>query len=292
VTGRVGIIGFPLGHSISPAFQQAAFDELGLDCAYERWPTPSDELEARIQSLRGPEVLGANVTVPHKQAVISLVDEIDPIASRIGAINTIVRNVNGTLRGHNTDAEGFIRSLRADTGFDPAGRAVVILGAGGAARAVAFGLADAGIKRITILNRTKEKAMELADAVARAASIRVTGASPGPESALNGDPAPDLIVQCTSIGMSGGSEEGKAPEISGLISDGTLVCDLVYNPIVTPLLRLAAARGARTLGGLSMLVHQGAAAFTLWTGRDAPTEVMERAAHRALGPDADQLNTD
>ena len=291
MTRRAGIIGFPLGHSISPAFQQAAFDELGLDCSYERWPTPSNELGARIQSLRAPEMLGANVTVPHKQAVIGLVDEIDPIASRIGAINTVVRHEDGTLHGHNTDAEGFIRSLGLDAGFDSAGRSVVIVGAGGAARAVAFGLADAGVERITILNRTEERATELADAVARATSVQVIGAPLGPKSALDREPAPDLIVQCTSIGMNGGPDEGRAPDIEGLISDGTLVCDLVYNPVVTPLLRLAADRGARTLGGLGMLVHQGAAAFTLWTGRDAPVQVMERAAQKALEPDTDRPNT-
>ncbi len=292
MTRRTGIIGFPLGHSISPAFQQAAFDELGLDCSYERWPTPSDELMMRIQGLKSPEILGANVTVPYKQAVIGLVDRVDPVALRIGAINTVVRQEDGTLHGHNTDAEGFMRSLSFDGGFDPAGCSAVILGAGGAARAVAFGLADAGIERITILNRTEEKATKLADAVARATSVRVIGARLGGGSTFERGSPPDLIVQCTSLGMSGGPDEGRAPDISGLISHGTLVCDLVYNPIETPLLRLAAERGARTLGGLGMLVHQGAAAFTLWTGREAPTGVMERAARGALQSSTDWRNTD
>ena len=292
MTSRAGIIGFPLGHSISPAIQQAAFDELGLDCSYERWPTPPDELKTRIQGLKSPEILGANVTVPHKRTVIGLVDEIDPVALRIGAINTVVRHEDGTLHGHNTDADGFIRSLDLDGGFDPAGRSAVILGAGGAARAVAFGLADADIERITILNRTEERATELADAVERATSVRVIGALLGQKSAFDRGSQPDLIVQCTSIGMSGGPDEGRAPDILGLISHRTLVCDLVYNPIETPLLRLAAERGARTLGGLGMLVHQGAAAFTLWTGHEAPTGTMERVARRALQSSIDRSNTD
>ena len=283
MTRFAGIIGYPLGHSISPAFQQAAFDALGLDCSYERWPTSPDELEDRFRSLRNADVLGANVTVPHKQAVLALVDEIDLVALRIGAINTVVRHDTGRLSGHNTDAAGFIRSLELDATFDPQGARVAIIGAGGAARAVGFALADAGAARITILNRTEAAARNLAESLTAASTVDVDTAllvekgGAGPQGRTI-----DLIVQCTSLGMRGGPDELRAPEVSDMISPRTLVCDLVYNPVETPLLRLAKEHGAPTLGGLGMLVHQGAAAFAMWTGSEAPIDVMERAALQAL----------
>ena len=145
MTSRVGIIGYPLGHSISPAFQQAAFDELEIDAQYETWATPPDELGARVESLRADGVLGANVTVPHKQAVMPLLDEILPVAESIGAVNTII-NRDGFLIGANTDAGGFTRSLEQEARFSAARKRALIVGAGGAARAVAFGLAWEGAR--------------------------------------------------------------------------------------------------------------------------------------------------
>ena len=288
MTKHAGIIGHPLGHSASPVFQQAAFDALGLDCRYERWETPPDELAERFEMLRDAAVLGANVTVPHKLAALALVDEVDPVASSIGAVNTVVRHEGGRLAGHNTDAAGFVQSLRLDAGFDPAGCRAAIIGAGGAARAVAFGLAEAGARELVILNRTQATAQELAEAVRKATAV---GAIAGALDRGGDDPSPteppELVVNCTSIGMRGGPAEGAVLEAAHLVSETTLVCDLVYNPLETPLLRLAQARGARTLNGLGMLVRQGAAAFTLWTGREAPFDVMNRAARRALGHEAD-----
>jgi shikimate dehydrogenase len=278
MTSHVGIIGYPLGHSVSPAFQQAAFDHLGLDVIYERWATPPENLAARLQQLRQNDHLGANVTVPHKENVLPLLDAIDPLANRIGAVNTIV-NRDGRLHGHNTDAEGFLRSLREEAHFDPTAKRILIVGAGGAARAVAFALADAKTARILVANRTQERAQRLVQAVVSATDAPITSAGLPPTNTTEGF---DLIVQCTSLGMKSGPNDGQAPPIADLISPDTLVCDLVYNPLETPLLRVARGRGASVLGGLGMLVYQGAAAFNLWTGREAPVDIMYAAAQRAL----------
>ncbi len=288
MTLRVGIMGHPLGHSVSPVFQQAAFDALGIDCRYEPWPTPPDRLAERFETLRDPGHLGANITVPHKVAALSLVDDLDPAASRIGAVNTVVRGDAGRLTGYNTDATGFVQSLRFDAGFDPSGCIAAIVGSGGAARAVAFGLADAGARELVIFNRTETKAHELRDAVQEGADARVRVAPmTGDHHALLSNEPLGLLVQCTSVGMNGGPDEGGMPEIAGgLVSETTLVCDLVYNPLDTPLLRFARERGAQTLEGLGMLVRQGGEAFTLWTGQPAPYDVMERAARRVLQPES------
>ena len=157
----VGLIGYPLGHTISPAFQQAAFDYHSLPVKYHAWPTHPNVLEAKVTSLRGRENLGANVTVPHKERVAGLVDRLDAAAAAIGAVNTIVRE-NGSLAGYNTDAYGFVTSLKAMGGFDPRGKRAVLLGAGGAARAAVFALAEEGVMSLVIANRTLERAESLA----------------------------------------------------------------------------------------------------------------------------------
>ena len=281
MTQVVGIIGYPLGHSISPAFQQAAFDHLGLDGRYERWATAPGELRARFDRLREPDALGANITVPYKQDALALVDEIDPIAARIGAVNTVVRLADGRLRGHNTDGVGFLRSLREQGGgFSASGKRVAIVGAGGAARAVAFALADDGTTEIVIFNRTHDRADALAKAVGAASSTSCVGVSLDDPDQLVGEF--DLVVQCTTIGMKGGSGEGGVPPAARLISPNTLVCDLVYNPLITPFLRIAQDRDAKVMNGMGMLIYQGAAAFELWTGREAPIAEMYHAAVGAL----------
>ncbi len=278
MTSRVGIIGYPLGHSISPAFQQAAFDELEIDARYETWVTPADELATRVESLRSGDVLGANVTVPHKQAVMPLLDEILPVAESIGAVNTII-NRDGFLIGANTDAAGFTRSLEEEARFTAARKRALVVGAGGAARAVAYGLAWEGVSELVIVNRTTERAEELARDVSEATAVETRGESFGD---LSGDGSFDLIVNCTSIGMAGGPEPDGAPPVGELLGRGVLVCDLVYNPRETPLLELARERGARVLGGIGMLVYQGAASFEFWTDREAPEDIMYSAALKAL----------
>ena len=278
MTARVGIIGYPLGHSISPAFQQAALDELEIDARYVAWPTPPEELAARVDSLRAIDVLGANVTVPHKQAVMPMLDEVLPVAESIGAVNTII-NRDGLLIGANTDASGFTRSLEQEAKFSAARKRALIVGAGGAARAVAFGLAWEGVSELVIVNRTAERAAKLARDVSETTATDTRGG--GYEDVLT-DESFDLIVNSTSVGMAGGPEPERVPPIESLLRRGVLVCDLVYNPQVTPLLRLARERGARVLGGIGMLVYQGAAAFEFWTEQEPPEDIMYSAALKAL----------
>lgn len=274
---RMGVIGYPLGHSVSPAFQQAALDHYGLKMTYERWETPPERAEWRFGGLRPKDVLGANVTVPYKEFAFRFVDDLDETARRIGAVNTIV-NIGGRLTGYNTDAPGFLRAVREDADFDPAGRSALVLGAGGAARAVAFALAEAGAAPIFIANRTAERAAALAAGVREelpAASVQTVpwGEAPA-ESAL--------IVNATTMGMSHGGAEGESPLPAERIPSGALVVDLVYNPETTPLLEAAEAAGARTLDGLPMLIYQGAEAFEMWVGRKAPVDVMKAAARAAM----------
>jgi len=286
MTRFIGIIGYPLKHTLSPAFQQAALDHYQLDIRYWPWETEPAQLHTAVSKLRWPENIGANVTVPHKETVMTLVDEVDSVAAAIGAVNTIVKR-GGQLVGYNTDARGFIRSLKEDAFFDPKGRRVVVLGSGGAARAVCFGLLAEGVASIVIVNRTLRRANELADALSR----RRSGVSTGAEVLVVGWGSEEfadclkhchLVVNCTILGMAHGPGEGESPLATELIPRNALVYDLVYNPAETPLLQAARRVGARRLGGLTMLVYQGAASFELWIGRPAPVDVMMLAARKAL----------
>jgi shikimate dehydrogenase len=277
MTLLAGIIGYPLGHSVSPAFQQAALDHHGMDARYEAWVTPPEELAGRLHSLRGPDMLGASVTVPHKEAVIRYLDRLTPEARRTGAVNTIV-HTDGGLEGHNTDMPGFLRALREDGGLEPSGRRALLLGAGGAARAVAFALVGQGIAGLSIANRTVERAQSLVSDLDTSIATAMTLDA----AALSAPDGWDLVVNCTTLGMLHSAGESETPIPANVIPPDALVCDLVYNPQETPLLRAAAQAGARTLGGLPMLVYQGAEAFRLWTGREPPIDVMFDAARRAL----------
>lgn len=282
MTKQLGIIGYPLGHTLSPVFQQAALDACGIDARYEAWETPHGRLPYRVRELRAPDILGFNVTLPHKEAVIPLLDALSDWARDLGAVNTVV-NRDGRLTGHNTDAEGFLRALKQEGEFNPRGASVLVLGAGGAARAIVFSLAREGAASVTIANRTLARAESLA------AEVRARG---GQSRAVPLDDAhladavrtpPGLIVNCTTLGMAHGPAEGQSPLPARLIPGSALVYDLVYRPAVTPLLHAARQAGARVLGGLPMLIYQGAAAFTLWTGREAPAQAMFAAARKALG---------
>ena len=280
MTNRLGIFGYPLSHSISPVFQQAALDHYSLPISYEAWPTPPDELRQAVRRLRQAEYLGANVTIPHKERVVVALDRTDPLAGRVGAVNTIAKE-GSRLVGYNTDVDGFLTSLKQDGGLDPRGSSVLLLGAGGAARAAAFGLADEQVGSLTIANRTQERARALADEVRE--YIGTTAAASIEEAALAKLlPGVDLIVNATSIGMGRGASAGRSPLRADLIPSDALVFDMVYSPTETPLLLEARRAGARAVGGLSMLVRQGAAGFELWTGRDAPIDVMLRAAEGAM----------
>ena len=276
----VGLIGYPLGHTISPAFQQAAFDHYSLPVKYHAWPTHPDLLQEKVNSLRCAEYLGSNVTVPHKERVAGLVDRLDAAAEAIGAVNTIVRE-DGGLAGYNTDAYGFVTSLKEMGQFNPRGKRAVLLGAGGAARAAVFALAEEGVRSLVIANRTLERAEALAGSlgsgIREIAAVPLGG--PGLERAVS---EADLIVNSTSMGMQGGDAGSTSPLRADLIPASALVYDMVYNPARTPLLEEAAEAGADCLGGLPMLVYQGAGSFERWTGLEAPVQVMFEAAEEAL----------
>jgi len=284
VTQFIGVIGYPLKHSVSPDFQQAALDYCKLDIRYEAWEVKADDLPSAINRLRQPQNLGANITVPYKEAVIRLLDRIDDFARLVGAVNTVV-NRDGRLAGFNTDAVGFLKALREDASFEPENKEVLILGAGGAARAVSFSLLQEKVNTLIIASRSLAKAESLAGALTKQAA----NSKMKTEIAAVALPSANLtkvvvhcqlIVNCTTVGMKHSSGEGKSPLASRLIHKDALVYDLVYNPSRTPLLKMAKAAGAKTIGGLPMLVYQGAASFKLWTGREAPLDIMLSTAKK------------
>jgi shikimate dehydrogenase len=262
---------------------KAAFEAAGIDATYEAWDTPPDTLQGRIDALRGGDFFGANVTIPHKRAVVPLLDGASEAAAKIGAVNTIV-HANGKLIGHNTDITGFARALREDAGFDAKGKKTMLLGGGGAARAVAVALMEAGAEVIFLMGRTPRNldktAVEMKALTPTGTTI--TWAYWGDGSYLRMCREADLIVNCTPIGTAGSDSAGQSPVDSELMQPHTLFFDLVYNPEETPFLAAAKARGARAAGGLSMLVYQAAASFRLWTGQDADTAKMFDAARGAL----------
>ena len=269
----LGVIGDPVAHSLSPALHQPAFDELGLPAQYERWHTPAEAIPERIGSLRDPRVLGASVTVPHKITVMSHIDEILPAARRAGAVNTIV-NRDGRLIGDNTDIHGFgVTVAGALAGTRPS--VALVLGAGGAARAVVLALEAAGIAEIVVANRDVERAVQLASDLAPA-PVRAAALNDG----LLADELPraGILVNATSLGWHAGEIPIAASWLDRLPADA-VVADLTYRD--TDLLLTASQRGLRTADGLPMLVHQGARAFTLWTGYPAPVATMLEAARAA-----------
>lgn len=269
-----GLIGDPVDHSLSPAMHNAAFAALGIDARYELWPTAAADLAARIASLRDGGVLGANVTVPHKGAVMPLVDDVSETARRIGAVNTVVPR-DGRLVGDNTDAHGFGHSLREVVGGAMPSSALVV-GAGGAARAVLVALQDAGIGDIRLVNRTLEKAQVLAGSLTEPGRPAIVARSWSDLEDIAS--SSNLVVNATSIGWHGDELPFGAAVIDVMSRDAT-VMDLTYRP--TALLRLAAARGLRATDGLPMLIEQGARAFALWTGQAAPVEAMTAAVREA-----------
>lgn len=267
---RCGLIGDPVAQSLSPVMHGAAFAALGLDAIYESWHTPVEDLESRVTSIRGSGILGANVTVPHKQAVMTLCDEIAPVAAAIGAVNTLIP-VDGRLRGENTDAYGFVQAL-GELPSKPEPRVALVLGAGGAARAVSVALGSVGVNAIRIANRTHARASALAAALT---GNGMTGIGTIDWDRLEtGIADVDLLVNATSIGWHG-DESPIAAELLDKLPAGASVFDLTYRE--TALIRLARARDLAAADGLAMLVHQGARSFELWTGQAAPVDVMRRA---------------
>ncbi len=282
MTMRLAIIGDPVGHSISPAIYNATFPAMAIDARYEAWPTPRDQVAAAIKKLRADDMMGMNVTVPHKEAVLEFLDEVEPGARAIGAVNCITKR-DGRLVGHNTDKAGFVESLR-NAGFEPSLRRVLVLGVGGSARAVCVGLIEAGAANITLAGRRPEAVASLAAHLRSThpeASIDEVGMEHGVLGVATA--AADLVVNTTPVGMHGTGSEDESPLPAAYLCQGLWVCDLVYRPPQPRLLQDADAAGAHTLGGLEMLVLQAVESVRLWTGREPPVDIMRNAARSALG---------
>lgn len=269
------VIGDPVSHSLSPVIHNAAFEAAGLDWVFVALPVATGDAPVAVSGARALGVEGLSVTMPHKAAVIPALDGLSSVAAELGAVNCIHRDPGdrGRWLGHNTDGEGFLAGLRSDLALEPAGLHVVVLGAGGAARAVVRALGAAGA-RVTVAARRP-------DAAAGAAALGGPAAGVVPADGLAAAVAgASLVVNATPVGMAG---HPGVPMDPALLGPGHAVVDLVYHPLDTELLGAARARGAATSNGLSMLVHQAAAAFTRWTGDAAPLPAMERAARSAVG---------
>ena len=275
MTKRVVLIGHPVAHSLSGAMQQAAFDSAGIDARYELWDRAPIALADAINEVRGDDFLGANVTIPHKERVVPLVDRLTEEAHATGAVNTITRE-GKRLIGHNTDVPGFEAALDKLVGRQKMPRAAVVLGAGGGARAVVHGLIRAGFQRIIVFNRHLHRAEGMVKFFARSAAHMDLKAIPWHESIIESELAKaKVLINATSIGLA----SDVSPIPAEVITADLLVLDLIYNR--TRLLRDAEAAGALANDGETMLLHQGAAAFALWTGQDAPLEVMGQALAEA-----------
>jgi shikimate dehydrogenase len=279
MTKRVVLIGHPVAHSLSAAMQQAAFDDQGIDAAYELWDRPPLALAEAITEVRGDDFLGANITIPHKERVVPLVDRQTEEAHATGAVNTLTRE-GRRLIGHNTDVPGFKAALDALVGRQKMPRQAVVLGAGGGARAVVYGLITEGFQRIVVFNRHLHRAEALVKHFGRSASHMELRAMPWHDSIIESELGKSkALINATSIGLI----DDVSPIPGEIIPPELLVLDLIYNR--TRLLREAEANGCTVADGELMLLHQGAAAFTLWTGRPAPLDVMRKAlaAARAGG---------
>ena len=271
------LIGDPVEHTMSPAMHNAAFQKLGLDYVYIPFRVRPEELPQAVAGLKALNVAGFNVTIPHKVTVIPLLDGLDPLAEKIGAVNTVV-NTGGELRGYNTDAEGFLRAL-LEHGISPEDKNVIVLGAGGASRAISYILVEKGA-RLTILNRQQE--LDWAENIAQfiheelAAEVKVLELGHLAEAIDD----INLLVNATSVGMS--PADNASPVPAGLLVKVPAVFDIVYNPLKTKLLKEAASTGAKTIGGIDMLAWQGALAFEKWTGQLAPIDLMRGEAVKML----------
>lgn len=267
-----GVLGWPLRTTLSPDIHNAAFDALGIPVVYRALPVRPEHLARAVDGLRSLGALGANVTMPHKGSAATLVDDLSGDAGALGAINTI-QVAGDRLIGHNTDVEGFAGFLRDDIGFDARDKTCVVLGAGGAARAVVRALAGAGAARVTVAARRRPEAEAVAGLADGTGDVADMGAG-----AVAAAAEASLIVNATPVGS-----DGKDPLPGCDLRRDHTVVDLIYSPPSTPLLDRARAAGADAWGGLGMLVLQAALSFRIWTGKDAPIDVMSAAAVRALG---------
>lgn len=281
MSASYAVIGWPLGHTLSPVMHQAALAELGLDAAYTALPTPPGAEADRFEDVRTGRLAGLNVTIPHKLAAFRAMDRLTPAAQRTGAVNTVIRD-GPRLLGDNTDPYGFSEALRQFGNFDPADASVVVLGAGGAARAAVLALLDSRARQVLIANRTPARAHELVQDLQPHSDTPINACALTDNRLPRRFAAAHLLVNTTSVGMSGGPAPGASPAPPGWLHPSLFVYDIVYRPALTPLLAAARQCGAPTLGGLEMLVMQGAASLQQWTGRPAPARTMLAAARAAL----------
>lgn len=274
-TQLAAVIGDPVRHSLSPTLMNAAFAATGIDWTYVALEVAPTRLPDALVGVRALGIAGISVTMPHKEGAAACADLLTPTAERLGAVNCLV-NEGGVLTGHNTDGEGFVRSLRHSFRFDPDGKRCVVFGAGGSARSIILALADSGAAEVIVVNRTLSRAE-------RAAAL---AGDRGEVVALDGIHSDlvdaDLIVNATSIGM-GEPAPDEMPFDASLIHDAQTVVDIVYRPLETPLLAVARRNGATVANGVPMLAHQAAVQFELWTGVDAPIEVMLASVASQVG---------
>lgn len=259
------VIGDPVRHSLSPQIHNAAFAALGLDWCFLAMPVARGEAPAALAAMRTLGIDGCSVTMPHKEAVANGVDRLQPSARALGSVNCVRRD-GSTLIGDSTDGIGFVRALESELERSVDGADVAVLGAGGAARSIVDALARSGVERVTIVNRSTQGA----ERAAELAAVAVVGRPADASSA-------DIVVNTTPVGMAGGPDPLGCPIDPDLLRPDQIVADIVYQPRLTPLLAAAEARGATTVGGLGMLIHQAAVAFEWWTGRPAPIDAMTAA---------------
>lgn len=270
-----GLFGHPVGHSRSPHMHNAAFRAKGIPYVYVAFDIQPGRIGTAVESIRSLGMRGVNVTIPYKVEVVPYLDRITPEAEMIGAVNTIVYE-NGELIGHNTDGTGYVRSLLEETGISLPETDVLVLGAGGAARAVVTALALHGAKGIFVANRTREKGDQLTERISKLCTSRSLSMEEIPKLVEQ----VQLVVNTTSLGMHPATQE--VPIDPAWLQKGQVVSDLIYNPRETRLLREAKQRGATVHGGLGMFIYQGAEAFTLWTGLEAPIDIMRQTVEELL----------
>jgi shikimate dehydrogenase len=270
-TKLVGLLGNPLGHSLSPAMHNRAFEVLGLNFFYMPIEVTPENLEAVTRGISKMNFAGYNVTIPHKIRIMEHLDHIDELARAIGAVNTVTIQ-GGVSTGHNTDGEGYVRSLEAQTGIFVKEKVLFVVGCGGAARAIAMTLAFRGAGKIFLCNRTEQKAHDLAAEINTKAGPCCEVIRMAPSAMKSAIGQAHILINATNIGMH--PDEDHMPLDAGLIPEGIVVSDIVYNPLKTKLLQAGEKKGCPLVSGLGMLVYQGAAAFQMWTGAEPPVDEM------------------
>ncbi|MBD8499042.1 shikimate dehydrogenase [Paenibacillus arenosi] len=277
-TQLLAVIGDPIRQSKSPLMHNAALQACHWDGVYTAFQVPSEQLEQAIAGMRALGIKGMNVTIPHKEQVIHYLDQLDESASASGAVNTIV-NDNGTLIGYNTDGLGYVRSLKEESGVDVSSASILIIGAGGAARGIAYALLREGCHKLYVANRTQDRAIQLAEDLAKFGTVFPIGIDEGiPD--LHPDEV-NVVIQTTSVGMHPNVDE--SPVAGSWLRQHMVVSDIIYNPLRTKLLQSAEQLGATVHEGLGMFVYQGAIAFELWTQQPAPTALMRQTVYDTLG---------